>query len=351
MTMPARKRSSTETFPSEDLIRFVKGHLLEDDLSWEEIAGDGSPRLFCRVTGKKGKSWVVMVHERPSTDQRGVTENDSFLYIARHLREKGVPVPEVYHHDMTQGWFIIEDLGDRHLQTEIMSIKGNRRRLIETYQKVIDLLIFIQVEGRAGFDLAQTHNAPYDQRFMLAWESGYFHFAFLVGYLGLKVPDEELSDELEDLAQRAAKARNKYFLHRDFQSRNIMVKDREFGILDFQGARLGPLQYDLASLLLDPYVELEERVQEELLAYYLRRIQERIDLDPQEFLEMYPFVALHRNMQILGAFAFLSQGMGKEYFREYIPPAVKCLRALLGDQLFAPYKTLKRVVFEEIQEI
>lgn len=348
MTMLLKKKSAADTFPSEDLIRFVRGYLTQDDLLWEEIAGDGSDRRFFRVTAQKG-SWVVMVHEHPPKDQRGVTENDSFLYIAQHLREKGVPVPEVYHHDMAREWFLMEDLGDRHLQTEVMSIKGDRGQLIETYQKVIDLLILIQVEGREGFDLSQTHNAPYDQGFMMAWESGYFHFAFLVGYLGLKVPDEKLSDELEDLSQRAAKARSEYFLYRDFQSRNIMVKDRELGFLDFQGARFGPLQYDLASLLLDPYVELEGGVQEELLAYYVGRIQDRIPLDPKEFLGLYPFVALHRNLQILGAFAFLSQARGRGFFRQYIHPAVESLRALLGDQLFAPYKQLRRIAVEEIQ--
>ena len=350
MSMSAGKRAERRAIPSPDLIQFSQKYLSEGDLSWEEIAADGSQRRFYRVTGKGG-SWVVMVHEHPPMDQRGVTENDSFFYIAHHLRTKGVPVPEIYHHDKERGWFLMEDLGDRHLQTEVMSIAGDRKRLIETYQKVIDLLILIQVKGREGFDLARTHNAPYDQAFMLAWESGYFHFAFLVGYLGLKVPDEGLSDELEDLAQRAARAPGGYFLYRDFQSRNIMVRDGAFGLLDFQGARLGPLQYDLASLLLDPYVELGEGVQEELLAYYLGQIQDRITLDPREFQGLYPLVALHRNMQILGAFAFLSQGRGREYFREYISPAVKSLRALLGDQLFAPYKKLKRVVFEEIQEI
>jgi aminoglycoside/choline kinase family phosphotransferase len=292
-----------------------------------------------------------MVHERPPKDQRGVTENDSFLYIARHLREKSIPVPEVYHHDMVRGWFIMEDLGDRHLQAEVMGIRGDRKRLIETYQKVIDLLILVQVEGREGFDLAQTHNAPYDQGFMLAWESGYFHYAFLKGFLGLSICGEELREELNDLAQRAAEAQSGYFLYRDFQSRNIMVKDRRLGLLDFQGARLGPLQYDLVSLLLDPYVELEEGVQEELLAYYLELIQERITLNHQKFREEYLLVAVHRNMQILGAFAFLSQARGREYFRAYIPPAVKSLRVLLGNHLFAPYKTLRRIVFEEIQGI
>lgn len=351
MTMPSTKSSATETFPSEDLIRFVRVHLPEDDLSWEEIAGDGSPRGFYRIIGRKGKSWVVMVHERPPKDQRGVTENDSFLYIARHLREKGLPVPEVHLHDMARGWFLMDDLGDRHLQTEVMSIQGDRGRLIETYQKVIDLLILIQVEGREGFDLGQTHNAPYDQGFMLAWESGYFHSAFLKGYLGLAIPDEELREELEDLARGAAEAQSGYFLHRDFQSRNIMVKGRGLGLLDFQGARLGPLQYDLTSLLLDPYVELEKGVQEELLSFYLGRIQDRITLDPQEFRRVYPFVALHRTMQILGAFAFLTKDRRLKFFQSYIPPAVKSLRVLLGDQLFAPYKKLKRVVFEEIQGI
>jgi aminoglycoside/choline kinase family phosphotransferase len=349
--MPLRKRTATEVISSEDLIRFVRGYIKEDDLSWEEIAGDGSPRLFYRVTGKKGESWVVMVHEHPPKDQRGVTENDSFLYIARHLREKSIPVPEVYHRDMVRGWFIMEDLGDRHLQAEVMSIRGDRKRLIETYQQVIDLLILIQIEGREGFDLTKTHNAPYDQGFMLAWESGYFHASFLNGFLGLDISGEELMEELEDLARRAAEAQSGYFLYRDFQSRNIMVKGRELGLLDFQGARLGPLQYDLASLLLDPYVELEEGVQEELLAYYLGRIQERITLDPQAFQEEYLMVAAHRNMQILGAFAFLSRVRGREYFRAYIPPAVKSLRILLGDHLFAPYKKLKQIVFEEIQGI
>ena len=347
MSMTASKGTERKVVLSPELIRFVDEYLSAGNLAWEELAGDGSPRRFYRVTGKGG-NWVVMVHECPPKDQRGVTENDSFLYIARHLREKGVPVPEVYHYDKERGWFVMEDLGDRHLQTEVTSIQGDRGRLLATYQRVIDLLILIQVEGREGFDLAQTHNAPYDQEFMLAWESGYFHAAFLKGYLGIEIPEEELREEFEDLARLAAEAQSGYFLYRDFQSRNIMVKGSKLGLLDFQGARLGPLQYDLASLLLDPYVELEGGVQEELLAYYMGRIQDHITLDYQKFRDEYPLIALHRTMQILGAFAFLGQARGREYFRAYIPPAVKSLRALLGDQLFAPYTKLKRVVFEEI---
>jgi len=350
VTMPATKRSAGKASPAEDLIHFARGYLREDHLSWEEIAGEGSARRFYRIAGH-GKSVVVMAHERPPTDRRGVTETDSFLYIAQHLRRKGIAVPEIYHYDMARGWFIMEDLGDCHLQTEVMGIKENRRQLIETYHRVIDILIRIQVEGRKGFDLARTHNVPYDQGFMLAWESGYFHFAFLVDYLGLDIPDEGLREELADLALRASEAPQDYFLYRDFQSRNIMVRDNVLGFVDFQGGRLGPLQYDLASLVLDPYVELDEGMQDELLAYYLLHIQERIPLDPQEFREFYPFVAIHRAMQVLGAFAFLIKARGLGFFRSYIPRALRNLRTLLGDGCFDPYKKLKRVVFEEIKGI
>jgi N-acetylmuramate 1-kinase len=348
--MPRAKRDDRETIPSPDLIRFVKGYCSAGDLSWEEVAAEGSGRRFYRVKGTAG-SWIVMINYQPPQDQRGVTENDSFLYIARHLGSKGLPVPAIYHHGREAGWFLMEDLGDCHLQTEVLDMKGDRRRLIETYQQVIDVLVMIQVEGCKGFDPARIHNAPYDQGFMLAWESGYFHRAFLKGYLGLDIPDEELRDELEDLARQAAEAPAGYFLYRDFQSRNIMVRDRGLGLLDFQGGRLGPLQYDLASLLLDPYVELDHGVREELLAYYLGRIQDRAIVDPKGFQEQYPVVALHRAMQILGAFGFLTTARGLAFFRTYIPPALRSLRALLKDRCFNPYKKLKRVVFEEIKDI
>lgn len=349
MMHPA-KRDDREIIPPPDLIRFAEGSLSAGKLSWREITGDGSGRRFYRVQGKAG-SWIVMINNQPPKDERGVTENDSFLFIARHLRSKGIPVPVVYQHDRERGWFIMEDMGDCHLQTEVMRIKGDRRQLVQTYQQVIDALVVIQAEGRKGFEPALTHNPPYDAQFMLAWESGYFCRAFLKGFLGLDIPEEELRDELQELARQAAEAPAGYFLYRDFQSRNIMVREKRLGFLDFQGGRLGPLQYDLASLLLDPYVELNHGLQEELVAYYLACIQEREIVDPKGFQEQYPFVALHRAMQILGAFAFLTKAKGLAFFRPYIPPALQVLRTLLKERCFTSYKKLKRVVFEEIKGI
>jgi aminoglycoside/choline kinase family phosphotransferase len=354
--MPSGTRAARGVPASPELIRFVEAYLSTaglastGKLAWEGIAGEGSGRRFYRVQGK-GARWVVMANSNPPQDRRGMTENDSFLYIARHLRGAGAPVPEIYHHDMAQGWFLMEDMGDCHLQTEALRNKGDQRQLYETYKRVIDCLALIQVEGRAGFDPARTHNPPYDERFMLTWESGYFYGSFLQDYLGLTIPEEELRAEFAELARQAGQAPGGYFLYRDFQSRNIMVRDDGLGLLDFQGGRLGPLQYDLASLLLDPYVELDQATQAELFSYYVGRVQGRVTLDPAGFREQYAFIALHRAMQILGAFAFLTKQRGLAFFQAYIPPAVRGLRILLSDARFASYKKLKRVVFEESKGI
>jgi aminoglycoside/choline kinase family phosphotransferase len=351
--MAPEKQREKGKQPSSALIRFVESSLARDGLMWEELAGEGSGRQFYRVRLGK-ESWVVMVNPSPLGDRRGITENDSFLYIARHLRKAGIPVPEIYEHAMEPGWFLMEDMGDCHLQTAVLSRAGDLRRLVETYQRVIDVLTAVQVEGRKDFDPGRTHNPSYDEQFMLAWESGYFFKSFVQGYLGLAIPEEEVRDEFADLAHRAAEAPGGYFLYRDFQSRNIMVREGEggLGLLDFQGGRLGPLPYDLASLLLDPYVDLEQGVQEELFAYYLARIEERLPLNAAAFREQYAFVALHRALQIIGAFAFLTRERGLAFFQTYIPAAVRGLRRLMaGDKRFAPYQRLKHVVFEEITGI
>ena len=201
--MSPEKTTEKKNPPSPALIRFVESSLARDGLTWEEIAGEGSGRRFYRV--RQGEeSWVVMVNPSPVGDRRGITENDSFLYIARHLREAGAPVPEIYQHAMEPGWFLMEDMGDCHLQTEVLGSAEDRRHLMETYRRVIDVLTVVQVEGGKRFDPAQTHNPPYDEQFMLAWESGYFFKAFVQGYLGLAIPAEELRDEFADLAHQAA---------------------------------------------------------------------------------------------------------------------------------------------------
>jgi len=136
---------------------------------------------------------------------------------------------------------------------------------------------------------------------------------------------QDLEDEFSSLADKALEFSFNGFMHRDMQSRNIMVKNNRFYFIDFQGGRLGPIQYDLASLLIDPYVELPRSVQNQLLHFSVETLSSLLNADPNNFLACYKYCAITRNLQILGAFAYLSRIREKRYFEKYIPDAIKTL--------------------------
>ena len=123
-----------------------------------------------------------------------------------------------------------------------------------------------------------------------------------------------------------------------------MIKEKQMRFLDFQGGRKGPLHYDLASLLLDPYVDVDDTLRQTLLEYYLTQLEMLIPIDKENFVAEYPLIALHRAMQILGAFGYLSTVKRRSHFKEYIPPAIKNLKKLLNLDIFSPYKNLRKVV-------
>jgi NDP-sugar pyrophosphorylase family protein len=295
-------------------------------LVWSRLKGDGSDRSWHRVS-LKGSS-VILVDHGPSPEG-AVCEADSFNAIGEHLYRKGVTVPHIYSYDRPSGLVALEDLGDLQLQTLVRQT-GDPIKVVTHYKAVIDLLIFMGIEGAKDFDPAYTYQtAYYDRDLILEKESKYFVTAFLNGYMGLEPDFEDLKEECELLAEKALETSYIGFLHRDFQSRNILVRDEKYYVIDFQGGRLGPLQYDLASLLIDPYVELPERLQERLLTYYLSRVSDFVSVDPDDFLGAYRYCAINRNLQILGAFSFLSRVKGKTDFKTYIPRAISSLKASL----------------------
>jgi aminoglycoside/choline kinase family phosphotransferase len=138
------------------------------------------------------------------------------------------------------------------------------------------------------------------------------------------------------------------FMHRDFQSRNIMVRDGCFYLIDFQGGRLGPPHYDLASLLIDPYVDLPPDLREALLDYFAARLSALGSIPPAEIRHAYRYCALSRNLQILGAYGFLTRRKGKPFFARYIPAAVRSLQANLSHFSAEEFPNLARIAIETI---
>ena len=295
----------------------------EKGVAWSKLKGDGSDRTWYRVT--RGNDSLVMVDHDPCAEPE-VCEADSFAAIGRHLYDRGIPVPRIFAYDRPSGLLVLEDLGDLNLQ-RLVHRSVNAEEVDRHYRSVIDLLIVMGVEGAKGFDIKHTYQTPYyDRELILEKESRYFVNAFLNGYLGLKTEFENYQGEFELLAQGAIEHPYNGLLHRDFQSRNILVKQGSYYFIDFQGARLGPLLYDLASLLIDPYVALPQTVQDRLLEYYLKRLSDHMTVDEDKCLHAYQHCAINRNLQIMGAFAFLSRNKGKKTFENYIPPALESLK-------------------------
>ncbi len=312
--------------PASGITAFVQEFLGESAV-FSPIAGDGSKRIFWRIRiSESSPSYIAM--ENAPTDDFLKKENVAYLSIGRHLRDKGLPLPEIYRFDLDKGWFIMEDFGDVSLQTACQRAKER----LPFYLPVVEILFQQQTEGSEGFNTAWTcQTEKYDRFVMRRYEVDYFKEAFLGAYLGLRKERPGLESNFEHLIEEASKAEGRFFLHRDFQSRNIMITGKKIGVLDWQGGRLGPLAYDLASLLIDPYTNLTSPEKEAICNTYrtlLRRKQPQL-LAP--FERSFPYLAIQRNLQILGAFSFLSRVRGKTYFEDYIPAALESLRNLLED--------------------
>ncbi len=276
--------------------------------------------------------------------QTAVTsEVDSFVHLGRHLYHRGVPVPEIYYYDTFSGLVFLEDLGDVHLQQTVRS--KNSSAIAAIYKSVIDQLIKLSCNGAEKFDRSWTYQTPdYNRELILEKECRYFLEAFLRTYLGLKVRFSDLAQEFSLLADRALENAANGFMHRDMQSRNIMVKGGKYYFIDFQGGRMGPVQYDLASLLIDPYVDLPDALRLKLFDYAAHNLPPELGISPQQFRQGCIYCALTRNLQILGAFGHLSKNKGKTYFENYIPAALKTLEKTLSDEVGREFPELKKIV-------
>jgi len=276
----------------------------------------------------------------PPSDKAAQRENQAYVKIGKHLHRKGVPVPEIFHYDLERGLFILKDMGRDNLQHTVTS----SRETLPLYYKVLEHLFRMQVDGATGFDTGWCCQKPkYDQTVMRRYETDYFKTAFLSGFLGLKTKWPELETPFNHLSEMASTAKGTFFLHRDFQSRNILVSEGRIGIIDWQGGRLGPLGYDLASLIIDPYVDLPAEDKEKVYDRYLSLIREENDEWLQSFERSFPYLAILRNLQVLGAFSYLSKVKGKKYFEAYIPAAVKTLHdslRRLNDPKLVPLRSI-----------
>jgi aminoglycoside/choline kinase family phosphotransferase len=259
-------------------------------------------------------------------------ENVAFLEFSRHFRRHGLPVPEIYAEALEQGAYLEEDLGDTTLFQFLSKNRAGEQiapRTIEVYRKVVAVLPRFQVE--AGRDLNYSvcyPRASFDGQ-SIAWDLNYFKYYFLK-LAGIGFNEQELEEDFQRLSDFLLSADRNYFLYRDFQSRNVMLRDGEPYFLDYQGGRKGALQYDIASLLFDAKADLPPELRQQLLDAYLDQLTGYMALDREAFLRHYYAYVYIRIMQALGAYGFRGLYEGRPVFVQSIPYALRNVRWLLN---------------------
>jgi aminoglycoside/choline kinase family phosphotransferase len=291
----------------------------------DKLAGDGSTRSYHRVM-LGGGSVVLM-------DGPDAAENGGFLRIAAHLEKSGVRVPKVLGHSGERGWILLEDLGNVNLLDLVLECESDGERLA-LLTPVLEVLCRMGVDGTEDFLLdTGFSDSHYDAALMVKWEGLYFLREFVTGVLDVEFDRAEIEAEIIGLAHRAQEltggGQGEFFLHRDFQSRNVMQTEGEWVVIDFQGARPGPLAYDAASFIFDPYMANSLAVREELVSRYRALLAACPGVEVEVFDRSLGPVGAFRIMQALGAYGKLGHRFGKPGFLEHSGVALEHLEWFL----------------------
>jgi len=258
-------------------------------------------------------------------------ENEAFLKFSRHFRRHNLPVPEIYEEDLNQGAYLEEDFGDTTL-FELLSKNRNGEQIdqpvVEAYRKVVAVLPRFQIEAATDLDYSFCYPRASFDRQSITWDLNYFKYYFL-RLAAIPFNEQALEDDFERLTNFLLSADCSYFLYRDFQSRNVMLRNGQPFFLDYQGGRKGALQYDIASLLYDAKADLPAELRQQLLDLYMDKVGEFISFDRQEFLKYYYAYVYVRILQALGAYGFRGFYERKVHFLQSVPYALKNLRWLL----------------------
>lgn len=250
-------------------------------------------------------------------------ENRHYVAIARFLAEVGVRVPTIHFHDETEGLIVMEDAGDLDLWSFRNALWLERRAL---YQRTLDEALTLHTRTHLAPGVGSLQVQPVFDAALYRWEQDYFIEYCLGRHFGITNAIERT--RLHEIAEELA-AEPRCLVHRDFQSQNVIVRDGEVCLIDFQGLRPGLAPYDLASLLLDPYVSLTPEEREELLGHYLSGLFGPGRTQDPHFRHLYNLCAMQRLMQALGAYGKLGHVDGRTAFLEHIPAALSRLREVL----------------------
>ena len=319
---PTSRTAKTDLLLRQTRIHFPR--LEEAAVKITPIEKGGSDRKFYRVRCSPEQTIILVKY---SFERE---ENRHYVEIAEFLAKHRIRGPKIYFHDAAEGLIWIEDLGKADLWSHREESWLVRRAF---YESALDEIVKLHcLPEEAGAAIQESLPAAFDAA-LYRWEQNYFFKNCLGGYFG--VDEKKLSEltalpALHEIAERLGDC-PRLMVHRDFQSQNIIMRDAQAHLIDFQGMRPGLAEYDLASLLFDPYVTFTRSECEELLtAYEEKREAALLPVSPQ-FREIFRLCGIQRLMQALGFYGFAGTVKGNKTFLNYIPAAMNSLRSLVDE--------------------
>ena len=306
--------------------RLFERHFGTEPAAIYDIGADGSNRMYVRLVGPAMESAVGA--KGPDHD-----ENRTFVNYTRCFRAAGFPVPDLYGYDDEAGVWLQEDLGDTTLFDALVQARQREegdfpRSMITVYRRVLDELPRFQVEGSQVIDFSQAYpRAAFDKQ-SIRWDLNYFKYHFLK-LAHIPFNEQKLEQDFGTLTWFLLQADTDYFLYRDFQSRNIMLREGSPWFIDYQGGRRGALHYDVASLLYDAKAAIPEPVRQQLLECYLESLERHIEVDREQFRSHFRAYVLVRILQALGAYGYRGFYERKARFLQSVPFAARNLNTIL----------------------
>jgi aminoglycoside/choline kinase family phosphotransferase len=278
-----------------------------------------------------------------------VAENEAFFSFTATFSSLQINVPEIYAVAPDRKHYLLSDLGDETLCARIeKQQKSKTKSSLCLVKESLPVLIKMQVEGAKQIDFTKCYPRSSFDKQSVMWDLNYFKYCFLK-ISNLPFSEQGLEDDFITLSDYLLTVPGEFFMHRDFQTRNIMVKDNAPWIIDYQGGRRGPLPYDLASILFSPKTRLNNLQREVLLEYYLTHLQLFFPVQKEEFIKQYYAFVLIRILQALGAYGYRGLIQGKPNFKVSIPTAISNVNSLFEENKIPIELVEIRRIFSELQ--
>lgn len=292
-------------------------------VSVDSLGGSGSNRRYWRVTLQSGRELIA-------TEGTNLSENEAFMHLAEKLREHGVDVPQVLAVSPDRMCYLQTSVGTDSLYDRLGTPECE-----ELVAESMEMLALAQ--STPGIDYSVAYPIAQMDRRSVMWDLNYFKYCYLKTTPGLEIDEPALEDDFEALASVLLGTRERGLMIRDFQSRNVMIHNGHPALIDFQGGRLGPVHYDVASFLWQARANFSSELRSRMVSHYCRSA----GLDEAEFRRELPYFVVFRLLQVLGAYGFRGRFEGKERFLTPIPAAVESLRLTLHS-LHQPLTAIER---------